>query len=250
MKYYFVTGTSRGIGKSVCDRLSEDENHQIFGFSRSDVQDNKNYRHIPLDLSDIQKTAQYEFPELCDAELIVLINNAGSLGEIKHIGNRNAGNIVENININLTAPLLLMNAFTAKYQDLKCQRLILNISSGAGRHAVESWSSYCASKAGLDMLSEVFKIEQNMRPAENRITVFSLAPGIVDTRMQDEIRNVDTSDFSGKDLFVSYKNQNLLWSSQKVSEYIIEIIENTEKYKDTILDVRTIELQNNKNPKR
>jgi benzil reductase ((S)-benzoin forming) len=135
-----------------------------------------------------------------------------------------------------------MNSFASAYQNLTCRRTIINISSGAGRHAVEAWSTYCASKAAVDMMSEVFKTEQNHLPVENQISVFSLAPGIVDTQMQEQIRAVDSYDFSEKERFVSYKNQNLLWSPAKVSNYVINIIENPKKYSETLLDVRKMEL--------
>jgi benzil reductase ((S)-benzoin forming) len=242
MNYFFITGTSRGIGKALCECLTENADNRIFGFSRSKVSFNRNYKHLEIDFSMPQAFSQFVFPELPDAEQIVLINNAGALGEVKRIGKRTSEDIIGNYTVNIIAPSILMNSFATVYQNLTCRRTIINISSGAGRHAVEAWSTYCASKAAVDMMSEVFKTEQNHLPVENQISVFSLAPGIVDTQMQEQIRAVDSYDFSEKERFVSYKNQNLLWSPAKVSNYVINIIENPKKYSETLLDVRKMEL--------
>jgi benzil reductase ((S)-benzoin forming) len=135
-----------------------------------------------------------------------------------------------------------MNSFVRAYKDLTVPRMIINIGSGAGRHPVESWSTYCASKSALDMISEVFRTEQNLLPFENQIRIHSLAPGIVDTRMQEEIRAVDSADFSDKERFVMYKEKNQLSSAERVCRYIADIMENPDKYGETLLDVRKINL--------
>ena len=61
---------------------------------------------------------------------------------------------------------------------------IVNISSGAAHRAMEGWSAYCASKAGLAMLTKSLALEYGPLG----IRVFGFAPGIVDTDMQASIR--------------------------------------------------------------
>ena len=61
---------------------------------------------------------------------------------------------------------------------------IVNVSSGAAHRAMEGWSAYCASKAGLDMLTNRWR--SNTDAVGMR--VFGFAPGIVDTEMQASIR--------------------------------------------------------------
>ena len=61
---------------------------------------------------------------------------------------------------------------------------VFNVSSGAGRRAYFSWSAYCAGKAAVDRLSECLALEE--KRAGTR--VLSVAPGIIDTGMQAQIR--------------------------------------------------------------
>ena len=54
-------------------------------------------------------------------------------------------------------------------QNSDAKKSIMNISSGAARHAIESWSSYCSTKAALDMYSEVIHIEQQKEGRPNPV---------------------------------------------------------------------------------
>jgi benzil reductase ((S)-benzoin forming) len=66
-----------------------------------------------------------------------------------------------------------MNNFIKKYQTYTNKRTILNVSSGAGRHAIDAWSVYCASKSALDMISETINTEQNFQDDLNTEFEFS-----------------------------------------------------------------------------
>jgi NAD(P)-dependent dehydrogenase (short-subunit alcohol dehydrogenase family) len=60
--------------------------------------------------------------------------------------------------------------------------VVVNISSGAAGHAMEGWSAYCCSKAGLAMLTQVIAHEHA------NIRAYGFRPGVVDTDMQSQIR--------------------------------------------------------------
>lgn len=62
--------------------------------------------------------------------------------------------------------------------------VVVNISSGAAAHAMEGWSAYCASKAGLAMLTQSVAEEYGPRG----IVAYGFRPGVVDTEMQGTIR--------------------------------------------------------------
>jgi benzil reductase ((S)-benzoin forming) len=136
------------------------------------------------------------------------------------------------------APLMLMNGFINAYQNLKVNKLILNISSGAARHPVESWGLYCSSKSALDMISQVTFEEQKQFGEKTSIRVLSVAPGIVDTKMQTEIRETTRDKFRMVDKFIKYKNENQLISPQKTAKKLLKIISTPERFEKPILDVR------------
>jgi len=145
--------------------------------------------------------------------------------------------MVQSYNVNLIAPAILINSFMDSYADTKAEKMIINISSGAARHVVNSWSTYCSTKAGLEMFAQVLDGEI-AEAGRNDFRVFSIAPGIIDTEMQSEIRQVPDEQFSSKDKFVELKKNNQLTSPQEVAENMADVIANPDNYPETIMDFR------------
>ncbi|NPA45528.1 MAG: SDR family NAD(P)-dependent oxidoreductase [Chlorobi bacterium] len=240
MKHYFITGTSRGIGKSLAETLLEDKNNKVTGISRNNTIKHENYNHITTDLSNLDDTESIFFPDIENAEEIVLINNSGVISDIKRIGKLKNKDIINDYNVNIVSPSILTNNFIKKYQSYNNKRTILNVSSGAGRHTIDAWTVYCASKSALDMFSENINLEQSFYKKENRIKIFSVAPGVIDTKMQDKIRETSKDEFSDVEKFVSLKKNNELASPEETAKLLLKIISNSEKIEDVILDVRNL----------
>lgn len=236
MNYFFVTGSSKGLGLSFVNELLLDKNNSVFAYSRNNSLKAENYEFIAIDLSNIDLLNNFNFPTIQKADKITLINNAGVIGDVKPTGSKQNSSITETYVVNTIAPSILMNQFIAQFQKLDCEKTILNISSGAGRHTITSWADYCASKSALDLFSLVIFEEQKNQ--KYPINIFSVAPGIIDTNMQDEIRNSSKEDFENIDYFVDLKKNNLLISPKVTALKILEIINNPQKYESTILDIR------------
>ncbi len=241
MNYYFITGSSRGIGAAIANELLKDEYNYIIGFSRTNLIKHERFEHISFDLRDLDSVKNYRFINIFDAKSITLVNNSGMLGNIRHLGEIDNQSIIDVFNVNTIAPFLLMNNFIRDYKNFKGNKLIVNISSGAGRHPIESWSGYCASKSALDMLSEVANLEQK-KLNRNPVKVLSIAPGIVDTQMQSEIRGVDKVDFGQVETFIKYKEENTLASTEVTAKKLVEILKNADKYAKTTMDIRELEI--------
>ena len=75
-----------------------------------------------------------------------------------------------------------------------------------------SWSTYCATKSGLDMLTRVITEEKY-----KNLTVFSVHPGVVDTNMQQKIRGSATESFPLHQKFVDYYANKELFSTNFVA---------------------------------
>jgi len=238
MNYFFITGTSSGIGEELAKQLLQDSTNKVIGISRRKSISHENYSHISADFMNLNEIEQVEFPHFIDAKQIVLVNNSGMLGEITRIGKRVNSNIADEISVNMTAPLVLMNNFAKAYQTLEIERSILNVSSGAARSPIDAWGTYCATKAGLDMYSLVFEREQKILDDNKRINIFSVAPGVVETHMQEVIREVNPNEFSGLQKFIDLKNNNELYSVEKAAKNLIYILQNSSKFSNPIIDVR------------
>jgi len=224
MNYFFITGSSKGLGKALTELLLKESNTYVYGYARNCTIKHKNYHHTTIDLNDLDAVQNYHFPKLSNIEKLVLINNAGLIGEIKHVGKINPKQIQLCYNVNLLAPIILTNSFIATYSDNAFKKLIINISSGAGRSAIDGWNAYCSAKAGIDMFSQVLSEESKID--NSNIKVLSLAPGIIDTDMQVQIRKGDLSNFSTIKKFIEYKNQGNLSSPENTAHQVLQFIKN------------------------
>src|SRR6056297_2063565 len=239
MNYFYITGTSRGIGKATAEELLKDDNNFVFGISRNSTIKHKNYKHIQLDLNDLEGVMAFQFNNLNDAQKVVLFNNAGTLGEVTPVGNLDNKKIIQSHNINLISPAILMNNFLAFYKKSEAEKIIINTSSGAARHTIPSWSNYCSTKAGLEMFARVIADEQQDKK-EYPFKVFSIAPGVVDTEMQDEIREVDPENFRELDRFIELKKNDQLMDPTQVARRFVDVINNPQDYKEIVMDLRYI----------
>lgn len=238
MHYYYITGASRGIGKALARALMLRKNNMVYGFSRSENIKHPNYKHVHTDFLDKEQLTAFTFQHGDQVNSATLINNAGTLGEVKPAGKLQNQSIYETFLLNSIAPAILQNQFIRAFEHFDVPKTVLNISSGAARHVVESWSNYCSSKAALDMLSRVAAAEQGS--AKSPVRVFSVAPGIVDTQMQSQIRNTKPENFKDHHRFVQYKKQNQLSSPEQAAEQLLKIIDNPHAYKQVELDVRQL----------
>lgn len=242
MKYFFVTGSSRGLGQALVKILLKDPENRVTGISRTNTINHPNFSFFKLDLSDIQLVKQSVhgiFKGLDKAEKIVLINNAAVLGHVGHVGKVPSDTFEYVYNVNLIAPAILTNEFISTYLNCtECHKLIVNVSSGAAKKPTDGWSGYCSSKAALDMFTEVVAVEK--QKDKNNLKIISVAPGIVDTDMQSEIRHADKRDFSRVDEFIEYKKENMLMSPEKVAEKYMRIINHEEQFPERVISVRDI----------
>ncbi|MFC4214414.1 SDR family oxidoreductase [Pseudophaeobacter arcticus] len=115
--------------------------------------------------------------------LDVLINNAGVIDPIARIEDADPAAWGQLMDINIKG---VFNGIHAALPLMKSGGggTIINIGSGAAYNALEGWSGYCTSKAGVLMLTKALHLEE----ASNGIRVLSLSPGTVATEMQRKIK--------------------------------------------------------------
>jgi len=230
---FYITGASSGVGEAIAELLLEDSNNMVIGISRSRTIQHDRYQHHFIDLSK-NWTEQVFKPVTFKADKIVLVNNAGSIGPIKPLGSCEEKEIAINYYLNISSPTILCKQFIECFENSHSEVVILNISSGAGKQPIHSWATYCASKSALDMLSMVLQLEYP------NFKVYSVAPGIVDTAMQEEIREADKKHFPDLQRFVDYKNNGDLTSVEQVAEKYVCFIKKCAKYKEVLYSIRDL----------
>lgn len=239
MKIFMITGASKGIGHAIANIL-EAEGHKVLRIARSNPNQLPNL--MQLDLTDAhanEKILNWLQPLLALATEITLINNAGMIGPIEQVGNLNQAHIAQAIELNITSPITLTNDFVALTQALPITKNVINISSGAGRHVYSGWSIYCTTKAAIDQFSRALHVEQANQKYPIHVT--ALAPGVIDTDMQIEIRSSNRQAFPHIDRFVELKEHGKLLSPHESATMILNYLNSpARKTHDPIADVRDL----------
>lgn len=222
-----ITGGSKGIGTGIILAYLN-AGYEVISIARSANAEltGKGVTQVRFDLMETQKIAQ-QFADIFklikreSVAKITLINNAGSLGQIGRIEAIAEEKIQEAVTLNLVVPMFASAALINLTQDWDAQKTIINISSGAAQKPYFGWSVYCSTKAGLDMLTKTIAVEQH--EVENGVKVLAVAPGVVDTEMQAEIRNSDKADFKDIDRFLMLKEEGQLNDTETVGLGVFEI---------------------------
>ncbi len=217
MKQFFITGTSSGIGQSLA-KAALANGDLVHGYSRRNNWEQANFYHHTIDFSKPGECTRLRFDVNPAAKEYILINNAGWLGEVKPLAEVSPENMALAQQINFVAPSILSAQFLKQTKGLSQKISILQISSGAAQYAVPGWSSYCSSKAALNMLARSIAAEYP------QVRSLAIAPGIVDTPMQSEIRSLNPAHFTEKERFINYHKNGELSSSTAVSEKIMQVI--------------------------
>jgi benzil reductase ((S)-benzoin forming) len=256
MRYYIITGSSKGIGEYVAKELLVKGNHLLClsrGINESLINAGKekavalDYQSVDLNnvtaISDIiQSWAGKIDPQLVEG--LYLINNAGLIDPIKPVYKCDPEEIIRNINVNLIAPVILQSEFLKVCESInrqlgkKVTQRILNISSGAGRKAIQGWGVYCTSKAGLDMFSNC--LDADMKEANKDVRIVSLAPGIVDTNLQETIRSSNDGDFALVNQFREFRDNGKLLSPAFVGQEIVRLLHSDDFGKEIIMRITDI----------
>ena len=222
-KIAVVTGVSRGLGEAlVVDLLAR--GWRVVGIGRHDTPHaaHARYRFIAYDLSDAAGVDALGAPlrELAAARpsAAVLINNAAGAGPVGVFGRLAAADIASSLLLDLAAPAALTNLFCSIFVDPACDRLIVNVSSGAAERTLAGGGVYCVAKAGMEMLTRVVAAEH----ASPTLRAITLRPGIIDTEMQAFMRTQSAAVLPSVDLFKGFHEGRQLVPAATVARKTID----------------------------
>lgn len=113
----------------------------------------------------------------------ILIVNAGVIAPIARLVEADPAAWMAAIDVNLVGAYRCLRAALPDMLT-RGEGVVINLSSGAAHRPLEGWSAYCASKAGLAMLTRAAHEEYGAAG----LRVIGVSPGVVDTDMQAAIR--------------------------------------------------------------
>ena len=243
-----LTGASRGMGLAMAEPLLA-AGHDLLCISRKGndtlqqraAATGRKLEQWPHDLARAATLAPrietwLAAIEVDSYESVTLINNAGMLPRIAPLAAIPAADLADAMRVDLEAPLLLTSAFLRGTQSWTAQRKVLNISSGLGRNAMASQAPYCAAKAGMDHFPRCVALEEAQR--ENGARVCSLAPGVIDTDMQVQLRGADERSFPDVETFVGLKEKGVLLTPETAAAKVLAYLARPDFGANPVGDVR------------
>ena len=237
---YIITGASRGLGRAIAEQLL-DTGHTVLGLSRQSPEAPAGLEQWACDLAEPLPVAErlaawlgaFDASRFASASLI---NNAAMLTAPSPLADADLHALSQATRVGLEAPLVLTAAFLRATRAWTSRRRVLHISSGLGRRGMASSGPYCAVKAGLDNLARAQALEEALQT--NGAKVCSLAPGVIDTDMQVQLRGADAKSFPDRDAFVQMKSGGRLDSPAAAAGKVIAYLNRADFGSNPVGDVR------------
>jgi sepiapterin reductase len=238
-----LTGTTRGLGAAMAAQLAA-RGESLVTLSRKTSSalaeiasaNGTTLIQIEVDLANspaVKTAASQLIPLLKGHSLVRLIHNAGvvtPIAQSQHLTNLDVIN--DAFHVNITSAIFLTAHVLSHTPEAKDRRVML-ISSGAGRNVSSGWAVYCATKAAMDRYAEAAQLDQG-----NRARIVSMAPGVIDTPMQETIRATSKDDLPSLERFIGFKENKQLADPAAVAQRLLKALESEAFGTQTIDDIR------------
>ncbi len=245
---YILTGASRGMGLAMAEQLLQPGNallcisrHAHPDLAAAAAKTDLHLTQWTLDLADgegasarLREWLHNQNPT--DFASASLINNAGVIPLIAPLRQSQPADLAWALRVGLEAPMALTAAFLGATDSWALTRKVLNISSGLGRYPMASQAGYCAAKAGMDHFTRCLALDEALHP--NGAKVCSLAPGVIDTDMQVQLRGAAGEAFPDQSKFLQLKAQGQLSSPAQAAEQVLRFLARPDFGREPVADVR------------
>ena len=228
-KVALVTGGGRGLGRATAIALAE-SGARVVVAARSVPEIDETARIIRQQYgvgrsmsvrADV--TRERDVVEMFEAVrrrwggVDILVNNAGSTGATKLITSLSLREWQQAIDANLTSAFLCTREALPDMAHRQWGRII-NVSSDSASVPVPSMSPYSVAKAGVEHLTRLIAAEWG----HAGVVAVALRPGVVDTRMQEEMRNRPPDEIPPelRALYAAYKQRGLLIAPERPAAMI------------------------------
>ena len=216
-----ITGASRGIG-AVIAASAHRVGMRIGVCARSEPALAASDHVVSARLDVVDEGAMVAFAKQVESAfggIDLWINNAGVLSPIAPVRSISTAEFRSHIDVNLTGVFIGTRIYIEHRRRHGGGGVLINISSGAASNPYAGWGPYCASKAGVERLTEVVALEER----GSGLRAHSVAPGVVDTDMQSQIRDCSPDRFPKVADFVAMKKENRFNSAEYVARQLFAL---------------------------
>jgi NAD(P)-dependent dehydrogenase (short-subunit alcohol dehydrogenase family) len=228
-KVALVTGGGRGLGRATALALAElgarvvalarslpevEETARLirdeYGFGRSMA--------IRADVSRESDVVEaFEQVRRRWGGVDILVNNAGETGATKPIAQLSLAEWQRSMSVNMTG-VFLCSREALPYMSHRRWGRIVNVSSASASVAVPSMAPYSVAKAGIEHFTRILAAEVG----NQGIVAVALRPGIVNTRMQEDMRTRPAEAIPPelRALYVAYDRRGMLAPPERPARFI------------------------------
>lgn len=210
-KVIVITGTTKGIGLALAEWFMG-HGHSVIGCGRShDAVERLNSTRTPNslfsvvdigDASSVEKWAKQSLEKFSPPDL--LINNAGIANSPRKLWEVPIKEFDKMMDINLKGVNYVIHYFLPAMLEVK-KGVVVNMSSGWGRHPCAEVAPYCCTKFGIEGLSLSLAKE-----LPSPLTCVSLNPGMINTDMLENYFGDEAQHYSSTEQWVEKAGPFLL----------------------------------------
>lgn len=232
----FITGNSSGLGLGLTEALL-DRDAIVWGMSRrgcplkEHIDDGLRDREQDIgNIHNLEEGLERLLSDCLRLDLVIL--NAGMLGRIQEISHTDVHDLEHMMRVNVWANKVIIDWLIERQIPVD---QIVAISSGAAVNMNYGWGGYSLSKAALNHLIQLYAPEM---PDTHLI---SLAPGLIDTGMQDYLcGEVDSEEFPSVQKLKDARGTDDMPSPRQAADRILELLETlrTDYESGAFVDIR------------
>jgi len=209
-----ITGGCNGLGGAIVDILHRTDVLLTVIGRQSPSNKRANDCFVELDLSE--DISGWKYNNFKFVSKVLFISNAGIIDPIGSTSEVLKKDLENNHNVNFYSPFLIASELSTKTKIRNIKLHIANISSGAASRALPKWAAYCSSKAAIKIAYDCLALEND------HVTVEHINPGVLNTTMQQKIRNSESGLVPEERIFSNLRTNGGLLEPQVAAQKIID----------------------------
>jgi 3-oxoacyl-[acyl-carrier protein] reductase len=234
-KVAIVTGGGRGLGRATALMLAE-HGAKVAVLARS-LQEVENTARLIRQQYGVGRSMAIRADVTRERDVIeafdsvrsrwegvqILVNNAGDTGATKTLASLKLDEWQHTLDVNLTGTFLCSREALRDMTRNRWGRII-NVSSGSAAIAVPAIAPYSVAKAAVEHLTRLIAAEY----ASSGVIAVAIRPGLLDTRMQEEMRARSPEQIPTKlkAIYTAYKQKGMLVPPERAASIIVYLCVN------------------------